>query len=213
MDGCALLGLLIMLGVGRAILRAGVGLELAGLLFGAALLSLTVVGFLTRGRKRYLLLAIVSGFYLVLMASLWVRSWEFVRMNGVGVLPRVLMGIVLGMLPHVVAGWCALVLFARAQRRWKMLGPEERKGSRGGAGLRGEAAARVIRERAMERFGLKEADLGRSLVGEMNLPPGEVGGFVTEMDEEFGMKLEESVDVRTVSVEGMMKVAREWSDW
>jgi len=69
-----------------------------------------------------------------------------------------------------------------------------------------EDAARMLKEQAMSRFGIREDQLNVSLAGGLKISPGEINGFLADMEEDYGFCLADEVNVSTVSVQEMMAV-------
>jgi len=67
-------------------------------------------------------------------------------------------------------------------------------------------AARMLKEQSMGRFGIKEDQLNVSLAGGLRISPGEINGFLADMEEDYGFCLADEVNVSTVSVQEMMAV-------
>jgi hypothetical protein len=65
-------------------------------------------------------------------------------------------------------------------------------------------AARILKEQAMSRFGIKEEQVGVSLVGELRFAPGEVNGFLDDMEEDYGFALADEVNASTASVQDLL---------
>jgi hypothetical protein len=65
-------------------------------------------------------------------------------------------------------------------------------------------AARILKEQAMSRFGIKEEQVGVSLVGELRFAPGEVNGFLDDLEEDYGFALADEVNASTASVKDML---------
>ncbi|MEK7951688.1 hypothetical protein [Luteolibacter soli] len=67
-----------------------------------------------------------------------------------------------------------------------------------------EEAVRIVKEEALRRFGIREDQLGVSLVGGLRIAPGEVRGFLDDLEVDYGFSLAGEVNAGTASVREMM---------
>lgn len=69
-----------------------------------------------------------------------------------------------------------------------------------------EEAIRILKTEAMIRFGIRADQLGVSLVRGLRFAPGEVIGFLKDLEVDHGIRLGDEVDASRVSVQEMLEV-------
>jgi hypothetical protein len=69
-----------------------------------------------------------------------------------------------------------------------------------------DEAIRILREEARLRFEIREEQFGVSLVGRLRIAPGEVNGFLYDLEADHGVSLVDEVDESTASVQDMIDV-------
>lgn len=69
-----------------------------------------------------------------------------------------------------------------------------------------EEAMRILKVEAMNRFGIRENQFGASLARGLRIAPGEVSGFINDLEVDYGVSLEDEVDPSRASVQDMIEV-------
>ena len=69
-----------------------------------------------------------------------------------------------------------------------------------------DEAIRILKTEAMIRFGIREDQFGVSLARGLRFAPGEVDGFLEDLEVDHGISLRDEVDASRVSVQEMLEV-------
>lgn len=69
-----------------------------------------------------------------------------------------------------------------------------------------EEMASIVSREAISRFGIQETDFGDSLVGSLRISPGEVNGFIDDLEADYGFRLADKVRPSTTSVLDIINV-------